>query len=128
MSLNFLETVLGGLGLDIVEHATDLDFIGNQSDKMKTPSVFYHPWSENSPGLETIDNDDQQIEVTFGLKVVARNTELDAIRDSIRKALIGHMEPGFLSPIAYNSGQVIDVQRSIIWWRDLYSFQTLVMS
>lgn len=127
MNLEFIETVLNSFqGFEYVGHATDLDFIGNSKDTIKLPSVFYHPWSEDAMGFDSIDDNDAIIEINFGIKVVAKNTELATVRRNIKQLLLGHKESGMLTPIMYRKGEVINVEKSIIWWRDIYSFKTQI--
>jgi len=116
-------------GLKRVGHADSMEAIDGLAE---VPAAFVHPFADQAGG-NTLDNDvAQRVGAMFVVQIVARTSSdsaepLEDARDAIRSALLG-WQGEYHEPIEYVRGEVIDVSKQIIWWRDIYVVGTYIRS
>ncbi|WEJ62155.1 phage tail terminator protein [Thiomicrorhabdus lithotrophica] len=109
-----------------LEHATDMDYVGFSVENSKLPAVFYHPAGERALGRANVRGHEQETAVSFALRVGAKNDQIDALRKKIKTALTGLIiNDSVISGVEFTEGQVVDVNKSTIYWRDIYTFKTI---
>lgn len=118
-------------GIDKCEYATQMDFVGNSQESNSLPSVFFHLFQEKAIPIEFIGATHQEVDIYVAFKVVDKNNHLNVSRKALERAIFSYVpsaedfgyEP--LSSFEFVGGEVVDVVKSVIWWRDIYKVKIL---
>lgn len=131
MNLDFIETLITpDTGVVLCEPASQMDFVGNSQETRQLPAVFYHLFREKADPARHIGLTEQQTEVMFALKIVAKQSQLDDVRRAVFAKLLGAnpvLGTGetILTPIEHVGGEVVEVEKSVVWWREIYRITIL---
>lgn len=132
MKLDFLQDLLVSTNhFERVDYASQMDFVGHSDESKTLPAAFFHLFKETARPNETIGLSRQEVTILVAIKVVAKNSQLHHSRDVLRGLLLGYAptleQSGVevISPFQYVGGEVVDVDRSVIWWRDIYELTVL---
>jgi hypothetical protein len=97
-------------------------------DTKAIPAIFVVPLSDVASGRMWTGSTQQAVKATFGVLIGARNLMDDKggaaqgsllkMRESVTEALLGWVPPGCSMDITYNSGRLLDITNSIVWWQD----------
>lgn len=130
MNLDFLKPLLATTNFEVVEYASQMDFVGNSTETRTLPAVFFHLFKEEAQPNETLGAVSQVVKVMIAFKVVTKNIDLDAARTDLNQKLMGFTPTSIecLSAFEYIGGEVVDVDKSTIWWRDIYQINILKRS
>ena len=112
-----------------IEAASSINLV--ESISANCPSVFVHPVSETPRDSQLISGVNQDVEQRFAVLIAAQNIQSDSepledARDEIKTALIGYQPSADQDYIEFEGGEVIDVDKGVIWWRDIYKTITTV--
>lgn len=130
MNLDFIPTLITpDTGIAVCDYASQMDFVGNTHESRELPAVFYHLFKEQAQPNQHIGLIEQQAIVMIALKIVAKNKLLNEARKAVSQALLGYTpdQPDLiaLTPIEYVGGEVVEVDKRVIWWRDIYQLTVL---
>lgn len=118
-------------------NASELMFVGGTADipdgKMpaKLPAAFVHPLSDSAAPNSLVSGVDQRITVRFAVLLCVRDarpkmlqgrslTQLDAVRESVRTALLNWQPAGASDVCTFAGGNLRDVGSGHLWWQDDY--------
>ena len=132
MNLDFIKTLFSTEpGIDKCEYATQMDFVGNSQETNSLPAVFFHLFQEKASPIDFIGSTHQEVDVYIAFKVVDKNNHLHLSRKAVQSVMLSYIpdaadfgyEP--LSAFEFVGGEVVDVVKSVIWWRDIYKVRIL---
>ena len=112
-----------------IEAASSINVV--ESISANCPSVYVHPVSESPRDSQLISGVSQDVEQRFAVLIAAQNIQassepLEDARDEIFSALIGYQPSADHDYIEHEGGEVIDVDKGVIWWRDIFKTITTV--
>lgn len=118
-----IEPIITKLSTDVTV-ATSVSLANGISttDASQLPIIYVHPAVEEAKP-STYDNlVVQQIDCKFSLMIAAStdNDSLETIRDQARNSLLGYVIESGYDAIEYESGELLEISASTIWWRDTY--------
>lgn len=127
MNLDFIPGLLADTDFKIVDYASQMDFVGNSQESRELPAVFFHLFKRQAQPVETNFSTRQIMDVMVAFKVVAKNKDLDTYLDQLASKMKGHAPSNLevIRPFEYVGGEVVDVDKSTIWWREVYRIQIL---
>lgn len=124
-----LETATTADFFKAIEAASSINLV--ESISANCPSVYVHPVSENPQTSQLITGVHQDVEERFAVLIAAQNIQaasepLEDARDEIKTALVGFQPSADHDYIEFVSGEVVDVDKGVIWWRDIYKTTTVI--
>ena len=119
---NFIAADLTAAGFEVIEPALSLTAL---PDWDQLPAAFVHPMKDRALGGNTLTAGGfrQSISEQFAVVVVCPIADLKTRRDQVAAALLGKLLPGRRYETEYAEGEVLDLNRTAIWWRDSYTTQ-----
>lgn len=114
-----------------VEPARSIVALPDEEVKNNLPIAFVYANQESADGHTDMSNG-QEVSKQFTVVYAVRNIDddlteepLEDLREQVRAALQGWQyndNPDYM-PAAFISGQLIDVNRRVVWWRDTFTTQ-----
>jgi len=108
-----------------VETAQSLTALSDDEISKELPIAFIYAGKEIAMKSETINKTNQPSPVRVHILIAAQNTDgitepLEDIRDQIKAALVGYQINAQLDPMQFVEGDIVDVSKRLIWWKDTY--------
>ena len=119
------------------EQSAELRFVGgsadipSQSAPAKRPSAFVYPLIEQPAANTLVSGVDQRVQVRFAVLLCVTDarpgihqgrtlTELEAVRESVRIALLNWQPPNASDICEFAGGQLQAMGDGLLWWQDDY--------
>lgn len=109
-----------------VEPAQSLNSLSDDEIGDGLPIAFVYSGKEVGMESELINKISQRVPQRFCIIIAAANTDgvdepLEDVRDQIKAALTGWSPDAAHDPVEFVDGDVLDVSKRMIWWRDTYT-------
>jgi len=104
-----------------VEHAWFMSPL-EELDK-ETPAIFIYPGPEKAQESDLDALISQQVEGALVVYLVAQHSQLDAMRELVRKTLLGWQQDPTFNGLQFLSGEREGANAKYIWWKDIFSDQ-----
>ena len=116
-----------------VEPAQSLTALSDEEMQYDLPIAFVYAGKETASDSDVINAVSQLSPRSFSILIAAKNSDgesepLEDIRDQIKTALLGYQIDEEHDHIAYAEGDVIDVSKRLIWWKDTFETWVLLRS
>lgn len=114
-----------------VRHARSRIDVGN--DASDVPAVFVHPLNETSGDNQNLQSVVQRRTRNFAVLIAAKISDdgaepLESARDEIAAALVGFEPTANGEPIVHVSGETVEIDGRLIWWRESFSYVEYIRS
>lgn len=118
--VSYLAPTLTAAGFVVVQNALSLNAL---PDWDQVPACFVHPVKDLADGGNRLSTyaQSQVVRELFAVVTVCELDELEARRDTIRQRLMADNLPGRRFETIFEEGETLDLNRTLIWWRDTYS-------
>lgn len=114
-----LVTLLGAVSaLETVEQAFTLTPVDELD--ATCPACYVLPLGDNAGGNELDNAVRQSLTTDWGLFLVCKVAELDAVRVAVRGALLGWQPTAASEQTTFVSGEIMDIKGEYLWWREVY--------
>lgn len=89
------------------------------------PLLLLHPWKE-AAGANPYDNHVRhEVFERFACVTVCAEDDLEDHRQHLFDALLGQVPPDYTDDVQYIEGEVLDLNMTTIWWRDIFEMKRL---
>lgn len=91
-------------------------------DATDLPLIYVHPATEEADRTAYDNLVVQNFECKFSLMIAAAadGDALETIRDQSRNSMLGYVIDSDYDAIEYDSGELLEISASTIWWRDTF--------
>jgi len=108
-----------------VETAQSLTALTDEEILYDLPLAFVYSGKEIAGPSEIINATSQLVPKRFHVMIAAQNTTqsiepIEDIREQIKSALIGWQPDGDHDNISFVEGDIIDLSKRLIWWKDTF--------
>jgi len=108
-----------------VETAQSLTALSDDEISYDLPIAFVYPGKEMATQSELINATSQLSPARIQILIAAHNTDgnsepLEDVRDQIKNALIGWQIDSEHDHFKFIEGDIVDVSKRFIWWKDSY--------
>lgn len=116
-----------------VETAQSLTALSDEEIASDLPVAFVYAGKEVALKSETINASNQLSPVRVHVLVAAKNTDgidepLEDLRDQIKAALVGYQIDIQHDPMQFVEGDIVDVSKRVIWWKDTFESWSFLTS
>lgn len=120
--VDYLKPILLGAGFVSVQNALSLNALPNWD---QVPAVFVYPVRDQALGDNTLGTyaHSQMIREGFAIVHVCALDDLEARRGSVHGALLPTLLPGYVFQTQFETGEILEINRTLVWWRDVYAVQ-----
>lgn len=108
-----------------VEPAQSLNSLSDDEITSGLPIAFVYSGKEVGMESNLINKTSQRVPKRFCIIIAAANSDginepLEDVRDQIKAALTGWSPDSTHDPVEFVDGDVLDISKRLIWWRDIY--------
>lgn len=120
--IDYLSPILLTAGWATVQDALSLNALPNWD---KVPAAFVYPVRDQAMSDNTLGTyaHSQMVREGFAVVHVCALAELEARRATVHQALLSALLPGYVFQTQYESGEILEINRTLVWWRDVYAVQ-----